>query len=84
MSFPITITAIKAFTDNYIWCIHDAERAVVVDPGDAVPVKAFLQTQGLALSDILITHHHYDHTGGVYGNETMDVDPSGFSKSCAF
>ncbi|WP_371193397.1 hydroxyacylglutathione hydrolase [Glaciecola sp. SC05] len=65
MSQSINITAIKAFNDNYIWCIHDNEHAVVVDPGDAVPVQAFLTDRGLQLSEILITHHHYDHTGGI-------------------
>lgn len=65
MSQSINITAIKAFQDNYIWCIHDAQSAVVVDPGDAKPVQAFLQAQKLMLTDVLITHHHYDHTGGI-------------------
>ncbi len=56
---------IAAFTDNYIWALHDGTRAFVVDPGDATPVTAWLQAQGLALAGILITHHHADHTGGV-------------------
>jgi hydroxyacylglutathione hydrolase len=59
------VTAIKAFSDNYIWCIHDGTHAAVVDPGDAVPVVSFLQEQQLILTDILITHHHFDHTGGI-------------------
>ncbi|WP_180683483.1 hydroxyacylglutathione hydrolase [Tepidicella baoligensis] len=56
---------IAAFTDNYIWALHDGTQAFVVDPGDAAPVTAWLQAQGLALAGILITHHHADHTGGV-------------------
>lgn len=56
---------IPAFSDNYIWCLADAGRALVVDPGDAAPVLAFLQAQGLQLDAILVTHHHPDHTGGV-------------------
>lgn len=59
------VTAIEAFTDNYIWCLHNSETAWVVDPGDATPVLTFLQSQHLQLHGILITHHHHDHIGGV-------------------
>ncbi len=61
------IFAIPAFSDNYIWCLHDAEHALVVDPGDAAPVIRALQEKQLNLTYILITHHHFDHTGGVEG-----------------
>ncbi len=37
----------------------------MVDPGDAAPVLAALQSLGLRLTAILVTHHHPDHTGGV-------------------
>ena len=56
---------IPAFTDNYIWCLHDGRSAWVVDPGDAAPVIAFIEARRLHLHGILITHHHGDHIGGV-------------------
>lgn len=56
---------LPAFQDNYLWLLHDGQRALVVDPGDAAPVQAFLARQGLQLEAILVTHHHPDHTGGV-------------------
>jgi len=56
---------LPAFQDNYLWVLHDEERALVVDPGDAQPVLAFLRQSGLQLESILVTHHHADHTGGV-------------------
>lgn len=56
---------IPAFTDNYIWVLHGAERALVVDPGEANGVLHWLKQHGLQLDTILITHHHADHTGGV-------------------
>lgn len=56
---------LPAFQDNYLWLLHDGHRAVVVDPGDAQPVLAFLQRNGLQLEAILVTHHHPDHIGGV-------------------
>lgn len=59
------ISSIKAFNDNYIWALHNNTHALVVDPGDAKPVLAFLETHKLTLECILITHHHYDHTGGI-------------------
>lgn len=63
----LTITGIPAFSDNYIWCLADTTsgRALVVDPGQAAPVKEHLRAQGLTLDTLLITHHHPDHTGGV-------------------
>ena len=59
------IEPIKAFTDNYIWCIHNKINAIVVDPGDAIVVKNYLEQNKLNLVAILVTHHHKDHTGGV-------------------
>jgi len=57
--------ALPAFQDNYLWLLHDGQRALVVDPGDAQPVATFLAQSGLQLEAILVTHHHPDHTGGV-------------------
>ena len=56
---------LPAFTDNYIWMLHDGQFALVVDPGDAQPVFEALQQSGLQLAAILVTHHHPDHTAGV-------------------
>lgn len=61
----LEVQAIAAFTDNYIWALHDGRVAAVVDPGDAQPVLRFLKERGLALGAIVITHHHGDHVGGV-------------------
>jgi hydroxyacylglutathione hydrolase len=62
---PLTVTAVPAFKDNYLWLIHRGGDAIVVDPGDAAPVERALQQHGLTLRAILLTHHHADHTGGV-------------------
>lgn len=59
------IIPVPAFTDNYVWVLSVGGHAAVVDPGDAVPVLAHLEREGLVLSAILTTHHHRDHVGGV-------------------
>lgn len=61
------IIRIPAFKDNYIWLLRKGAAAVVVDPGDAGPVLEVLGREGLALTAIVITHHHADHQGGVAG-----------------
>jgi hydroxyacylglutathione hydrolase len=58
------IVPVSAFTDNYIWVIHDQYYAVVVDPGEAKPVLDFLEQKKLKIIAILNTHHHVDHVGG--------------------
>ena len=61
----LNIIPIPAFKDNYIWLLHDQQHVVVVDPGDAAPVLAYLKLHQLKLAAILCTHHHNDHVGGV-------------------
>ena len=61
----LVIQPIEAFSDNYIWLLTRGDQAFVVDPGDAAPVLERLETENLKLKGILITHHHFDHIGGV-------------------
>ncbi len=65
----LDVTPIPAFSDNYIWCLTRGGEtdAVVVDPGDANAVLAALSERGLQLAGVIITHHHFDHTGGLDG-----------------
>jgi len=61
----MNLLALSAFTDNYIWMLHDGRQALVVDPGDATPVLEALASQRLSLAGILVTHHHGDHVDGL-------------------
>ena len=61
----MNLLPLPAFSDNYLWLLHDGRDALVVDPGDPAPVSHALAEFGLSLRTILVTHHHGDHTGGV-------------------
>ncbi len=56
---------IHAFEDNFIFAVEQNKKLMIVDPGDASPVLNFLKTTGLSLDQILLTHCHHDHIGGV-------------------
>jgi hydroxyacylglutathione hydrolase len=60
------IVAVPAFSDNYIWLVHDVQsgQCAVVDPGDAVKPLAEAARRGWKISQIWNTHWHPDHTGG--------------------
>jgi hydroxyacylglutathione hydrolase len=53
--------------DNYGVLIHDSATGATaaIDAPEAAPVEAALKATGWTLSDILVTHHHGDHTGGI-------------------
>src|SRR5262249_59524401 len=52
--------------DNFGVLLHDPESGATaaIDAPEAAPVEAALKSTGWRLSDILVTHHHADHTGG--------------------
>ncbi|GGI80672.1 hydroxyacylglutathione hydrolase [Legionella impletisoli] len=63
----MTIVALSALKDNYIWAIINEKNHtfICVDPGDANPLLSYAEKNHLSLTHILITHHHYDHVGGL-------------------
>ncbi len=57
---------LSALSDNYIYlCCYHKNNAFVVDPGECFAVLDVLEDQGLALTMVLATHHHFDHVSGV-------------------
>jgi hydroxyacylglutathione hydrolase len=53
--------------DNFGVLVHDATTGATaaIDAPEAAPIEAALKATGWKLSDILVTHHHADHTGGI-------------------
>lgn len=47
----LQIIPIPAFTDNYIWLLHNKSHAVIIDPGDAQPVIDVLKKASHAVRD---------------------------------
>ena len=62
----LQIELVPCLSDNYAYLVHDPDDGVcaVVDPSEPGPVRAALARNGLRLTHILNTHHHFDHTGG--------------------
>lgn len=57
-------------TNCYILEDETTGKAAVIDPGDeAERILAALKEGGAEVTHILLTHGHYDHTGGVAGLE---------------
>src|SRR5271167_638750 len=53
--------------DNYGVLLHDPQSGATasIDAPEAAPVEAALKKTGWRLTDILVTHHHADHTQGI-------------------
>ena len=54
-------------SDNFGYLIHDpvTKATASIDAPEAGPIIKALQREGWTLTDILVTHHHNDHVGGI-------------------
>jgi hydroxyacylglutathione hydrolase len=61
------IRTFTCLTDNFGYLVHDAatNATASIDAPEAAPIIRTLEREGWRLTDILITHHHGDHVGGV-------------------
>ena len=57
---------LRALSDNFVHLFeYEPGKALVVDPGESRVVMTALEAHSLDLTTLLITHHHWDHIGGV-------------------
>lgn len=61
------ITPVPCLSDNYAYLVVQDGRAAVVDPSEADPVLVAIEKAGVELVEIWLTHHHWDHVGGIEG-----------------
>lgn len=64
---PAETRLFMCLKDNYGVLLHDSATGATaaIDAPEAAPIEAALKSTGWKLSDILVTHHHGDHTGGI-------------------
>src|SRR6201747_3177719 len=64
---PAETKLFRCLKDNYGVLVHDpaSGATAAIDAPEAAPVEAALKATGWNLTDILVTHHHGDHTGGI-------------------
>lgn len=60
------IVLVPCLADNYCVLVHapSTGATVAIDAPHAEPIKSALAARGWRLTDIFVTHHHNDHTGG--------------------
>lgn len=63
----IEIHQFAILNDNFGLLIHDPATGATasIDAGEAYPIERELEAKGWRLTDILVTHHHVDHTAAV-------------------
>ncbi|KHA53485.1 hydroxyacylglutathione hydrolase [Sulfitobacter geojensis] len=64
---PFDLITIPCLSDNYAYLLRDGEtgEVAVIDVPEAAPIKAELDTRGWTLSQVWLTHHHWDHVDGL-------------------
>ncbi len=59
------VTPVPCLSDNYAYLVVQGRLAAVVDPSQADPVLRAIDEHSLKLTEIWLTHHHWDHVGGI-------------------
>ncbi|CAH1789670.1 unnamed protein product [Owenia fusiformis] len=81
LTFPqpdMKVKLVPALDDNYMYLLidEDTQECAVVDPVEPDKVLAAVKEEGVNLTTVLTTHHHWDHAGG---NENLVKKVSGLT-----
>ena len=76
----IEVATIPCLSDNYAFLVHNSDtgQTALVDAPETAPILKALSARGWGLSEVWITHHHYDHTQGLNGlKDAFDLNVRG-------
>ena len=67
---------VPCLSDNYAYLVHDPATGAtaVVDVPEAGPILEALNRRGWTLTDVLLTHHHWDHVDGL--SDLLEAAPA--------
>lgn len=63
----VTIYTLPCLSDNYAYVVHNSASgtAAVVDVPEAGPLVDKISELNVPVTDIFLTHHHWDHIDGL-------------------
>ncbi len=63
----LEVEIFRYFEDNYGFLVHDSKTGATasIDAADENAIALILEKRDWVLSDIFITHHHWDHTDAI-------------------
>ncbi|XP_046402364.1 hydroxyacylglutathione hydrolase, mitochondrial isoform X2 [Ischnura elegans] len=75
------IRILPALQDNYMYLVVDevSKEAACVDPVEPEKVLRAVKEEGVKLTTVLTTHHHWDHAGG---NKNLVKMATGLGDAC--
>lgn len=64
---PFDLITIPCLSDNYAFLLHDQDsgEVAVIDVPEAGPIQSELAARGWRVTQIWLTHHHWDHVDGL-------------------
>jgi len=67
-SARVSVEIVPCLSDNYSYLIRTPDGCLVVDPSESAPVE--VRADSAPIKAVLLTHHHFDHSGGAKGLTT--------------
>ena len=60
------VKVVPALQDNFMYILIDlsSKQTAVIDPVEPHKLLGIIEREGLLLTSVLTTHHHFDHAGG--------------------
>ncbi|MEO0357416.1 MAG: hydroxyacylglutathione hydrolase [Pseudomonadota bacterium] len=64
---PVQIKTVPCLQDNYAFVIFNQANghAAIVDVPEAAPISAVIDQLGATVTEVFLTHHHWDHVDGL-------------------